>query len=59
MVKEGSNWDGGNGKIFTVIHRIELEGKMWIHYRDQKGEEYSCYEEAFLARFRETVNEKR
>ena len=59
MVKEGSNWDGGNGKIFTVLHRVELEGKVWIHYRNQDGDEFSCYEDAFLIRFRENANEKR
>ena len=59
MVTPGSNWDGGDGRVFTVIHRVELEGKIWIHYRNQQGEEFSCYEEAFLSRFRENANEKR
>lgn len=59
MVREGSNWDGGDGRVFTVIHRIELDGKVWVHYRNQNGDEFSCYEEAFLARFRENANEKR
>lgn len=59
MVREGSNWEGSDSKTFTVIHRVELEGKIWIHYRNQHGEEFSCYEEAFLSRFRELVNEKR
>lgn len=59
MVREGTNWDGGEGRVFTVLHRVELEGKVWIHYRNQDGEEFSCYEEAFVSRFRENVNDKR
>jgi hypothetical protein len=59
MIKQGSRWSGHEGKEFVVIHRIELEGKVWIHYRDANAQEYSCYEEAFLARFRECANEKR
>lgn len=59
MVKVGSNWGSDTGTIFTVLHRIELDGKIWIHYRNQQGKEFSCYEEAFLIRFREHANEKR
>jgi hypothetical protein len=56
MVKEGSKWSSSDGKIFHVIHRVELEGHTWIHYiRETKDEslnrEYSCYEESFLSRF--------
>ncbi len=54
MVKEGSKWSSSDGKVFHVIHRIELEGHIWIHYilesvNDPK--EFSCYEESFLSRF--------
>lgn len=59
MIKEGSKWTGSEGKEFVVIHRLELDGKIWVHYRDQQAREYSCYEEAFLVRFRESTNEKR
>jgi hypothetical protein len=58
-VKQGSNWYDGNGKTFTVIHTVVIEGNTWVHYRNQQGEEFSCYEEAFLLRFRENANEKR
>jgi len=54
MVKEGSRWWSTEGKKFHVIHRIELEGHIWIHYISEDKEnskEYSCYEESFLARF--------
>ncbi len=54
MVKEGSRWWSAEGKKFHVIHRIELEGHVWIHYISEDKEnpkEYSCYEESFLSRF--------
>lgn len=59
MVKQGSRWIGNDGKEFVVIHCIELEGKVWVHYRDQKSQEYSCYEEAFVCRFGEMTNSSR
>lgn len=55
MVKEGSTWRGSDFQIFTVIHRVVIEGKTWIHYRNNKGQEFSCYEEAFVQRFTESV----
>ncbi len=55
MIPEpGTKWWSTEGKKFHVIHRIELEGKIWIHYiREDKenSQEYSCYEESFLQRF--------
>jgi hypothetical protein len=56
MIKEGSKWDGGNGKIFRVLHTIEVDGHTWVHYiKDNAPEdetrEYSCYQESFEARF--------
>ena len=54
MVKEGSRWSSIEGKVFHVIHRIELEGNIWVHYilEDKNNpKEYSCYEESFLSRF--------
>jgi hypothetical protein len=54
MVKEGSRWWSADGKKFHVIHRVEIEGKIWIHYLLENGEnstEFSCYEESFLSRF--------
>lgn len=55
-VKEGSSWTTGSDRtVFTVLHRIEIEGHWWIHYRDQNATEYSCYEEAFVTRFFEKI----
>jgi len=56
MIKEGSKWDDGQGKIFRVLHTIEVDGNTWIHYiKDNAPEdetrEYSCYQESFLSRF--------
>lgn len=56
MVKVGSKWGNTDGKVFHVVHRVELDGKVWIHYeQDNCNEcrEFSCYEESFLERFRQ------
>jgi hypothetical protein len=56
--KDGSRW-GSDNNIFHVLHTIELEGQMWIHYikettkETNEPREYSCYVESFLERFRE------
>jgi hypothetical protein len=58
MVKEGSIWgDGSSQHRFTVIRRVEIEGNIWIHYRNEQGTEFSCYEQSFKQRFRENTNE--
>jgi len=56
MIKEGSKWDNGQGKIFRVLHTIKVEEHTWVHYiKDNAPEdetrEYSCYQESFLSRF--------
>lgn len=56
MIKQGSKWDDGKGKIFRVIQIVQIEGHTWIHYiKDNAPEdetrEYSCYQESFLSRF--------
>ena len=57
LIKDGTLWQGNNKK-FVVLHTIELEGHIWVHYRDHdpskstpEPKEYSCYQESFLARF--------
>jgi hypothetical protein len=50
----GSHWSAGTDKKFIVIHVVEVDGHMWVHYRDAKGsepKEYSCYLESFEQRF--------
>ena len=54
--KDGSVWSGTEGQIFRVLHTVELEGHIWVHYCSEGREspqEYSCYLESFLQRFRE------
>lgn len=59
-VKVGSTWTGsGSSETFTVIHRIIIDENVWVHYRNQRGEEFSCYEDAFKSRFREHANDSR
>jgi hypothetical protein len=62
MVKENSIWYDSDGNWFRVLHVLELDGNMWVHYRNEsKGlvkipvREHSCFVEAFEARFREKV----
>lgn len=54
MVKEGTRWTSYDGKVFHVVHVIEIEGKTWVHYEQDNVEEsrcFSCYEESFVSRF--------
>ena len=54
--KDGSKWTGIN-EVFVVLHTIELDGNIWVHYRKECNEtEYSCYVESFLERFTENIN---
>jgi hypothetical protein len=58
MIKQGSKWEGSDGKVFVVISTTVIEGKDWVYYRAEKLQdhmptEFSCYEESFLSRFRE------
>lgn len=62
MIKVGSKWVGNGHDRFRVLHVIELEGHTWIHYIKENApedfvREYSCYEESFLARFRQTPDD--
>lgn len=52
QVKEGQRWLGPDLVPFVVINRIEKNGETWVHYRNEKGQEFSCWEESFLHRFR-------
>ena len=51
-VKPQTSWSSSNGKVFTVIHVIDdAEGNTWVHYRNQEGQEFSCFQESFISRF--------
>ena len=60
MVKVGSKWGSPDGKVFHIIHRVEIDGQWWVHY-EQDGcnecREFSCYEDSFLLRFTPLPNE--
>ena len=54
MIKDGSRWWASDGKKFVVLHTLDQDGHIWVHYRDEIGNpprEYSCYQESFLQRF--------
>lgn len=56
-VKLGSKWTASTDRTeFWVIAVVEREGNIWVHYRNQQGKEFSCYQASFLLRFREHVN---
>ena len=62
MVKTGSKWSSVTGQEFRVLDVIELQGHTWVHYINENqpedsNREYSCYEESFLSRFRETPSD--
>lgn len=54
IVKVGSIWTTGDGKAFKVT-KVQLEKPhthTWVHYQNMvTGQEYSCYQDAFVARF--------
>jgi hypothetical protein len=62
MIKDGSRWAGTDSKVFVVLHTIEQDGHTWVHYRDDSGSpprEYSCYQESFVQRFNQILNDSR
>ena len=63
-VKPGSVWSGSDERKFIVIQLVETDGHNWVHYRNYVGtkdkieecNEFSCYVESFVERFRKTVD---
>lgn len=52
--RDGSKWQANDSDVFVVIHTVDLSDNIWVHYRKERtGQEFSCYLESFLARFRE------
>lgn len=58
-VREGSLWRGSGSDEFRVLSVVVIESKVWVHYRRNDCnplinhcQEYSCYQESFLERFR-------
>ena len=50
-----SLWASSDGQVFRVIAVVALDNHTWVHYVNRStGQEYSCYAESFLARFKET-----
>jgi len=57
-IKIGSRWTSSDHTKFIVLHEVEVDGHIWIHYREELGDarEYSCYKDSFLSRFTAHVN---
>lgn len=59
-VESNSLWTDGQGRYFRVLSLTDVDGKTWVHYREDKGikvaviecKEFSCYVESFVERFR-------
>jgi hypothetical protein len=50
--KEGSKWTSSSNVSVVVLHTIDLDDHIWVHYRKESGDQaYSCYVESFLERF--------
>jgi hypothetical protein len=59
LVEPTQIWTDSERNEFTVLHVVsDRAGHVWIHYRDSKGQEYSCYQESFLERFTILSNRK-
>ena len=61
-VVAGSFWSTANGQEFVVLSLTEQDGNTWVHYRrnDRKDpQEYSCFVESFVQRYRRITNDKR
>ena len=61
-VVAGSFWASANGQEFVVLSIAEQDGNTWVHYRrnDRKDpQEYSCFVESFVQRYRRITNDKR
>lgn len=56
-VKLGSKWFSSDHMKFWVIAVVEREGNVWVHYRNESGQEFSCYQDSFVQRFREHTNQ--
>lgn len=63
MIKIGSVWNSSDFKSFKVFDIVEESGNTWIHYHlhdpkksDRNQPKYSCFEGAFLERFRENLS---
>lgn len=56
LIVENGIWSDVEGKKFRIIKVIEIDEQIWIYYASKGKEpyqEYSCYLESFLERFKE------
>ena len=56
-VRVGSRWKTID-KTFIVTGIVERDNHLWVHYKEEyTTREYSCYEESFIHRFTEVLND--
>lgn len=58
-VNAGDRWVSSDSKSFRVLSVLEKDNEVWIHYIDDHGREYSCWEESFIHRFRKDLTSER
>jgi hypothetical protein len=62
QIKTGSRWSTVDGQIFVVDRTESRDGKDWVFYHlasqdpAEETRQFSCYQEAFVARFWEYTN---
>ncbi len=58
-VKLNSIWKSSSMEDFEVVELKKINNISWVFYKSKKTQkEYSCFEEAFVARFLEYNNYK-
>lgn len=58
MIIPGEVWtDPNQGQVVVISRVVARPGEIWIHYRTLEGQEFSCWETTFLARFTPTTHD--
>ena len=56
-VRVGSKWKTID-RTFIVTGIVERDDHIWVYYKNEDTrQEYSCYEESFVHRFTEILND--
>jgi hypothetical protein len=59
QVKEGTRWFNSDGNVFHVMSVVEVDGHIWVHYRQDDINEcrtFSCWLDSFIYRFSPILN---
>ena len=57
-IESGQVWATADRKEFRVVDVVSVDNHTWVHYINKEtGQEYSCYQEIFEARFNPILNQ--